>query len=142
MPGAQVSPPTILVVDDEEIVARLVVRYLAHIGYTVLGASSGAQALAIVQQRQPPIDLVLTDVSVRGMAPFELAAALLAECPGPQVILVAGPRSECVDRVDVEGRPVRVLRQPMDLDELQVTLQEMLPMLPPAEAFEAALPAD
>jgi two-component system cell cycle sensor histidine kinase/response regulator CckA len=142
MPGDQVFPAVILVVDDEEVVARLVGLYLAHIGYTVLEARSGEQALAIVQQRQPPIDLVLSDAAMRGMDGTEFAAAVLAECPAPELILVTGPLLEACERVDVQGHWVRVLRKPLDLDVLQDLLQMLLPTLLPAEECETVRPAD
>ena len=134
-----VAPATILVVDDDEVVARLVTRFLRHVGYTVLEATSGDQALDIVRQRRPPIDLVLSDAELRGLGGKEgmvVATALLAEWPGPQVILVAGPLSGAVESLEVHGRQVRVLPKPLDLDELQDVLRVMIPTLPPAEEYD------
>ena len=131
-----VAPATILVVDDDEVVARLVTRYLRHVGYAVLEATSGHQALDIVRQRRPPIDLVLGDAELRGLSGKEgmvLATALLAEWPGPQLILVVGPLSGAVASLEAHGRKVRVLPKPLDLDELQEALRVMLPTLRPAE---------
>jgi CheY-like chemotaxis protein len=131
-----VAPATILVVDDDEVVARLVTGFLRHVGYAVLEATSGDQALDMVRQRRPPIDLVLSDAELRGLGGMEgmvVATALLAEWPGPQVILVAGPLSGAVESLEVHGRQVRVLPKPLDLDELQDALRVMIPTLPPAE---------
>jgi DNA-binding response OmpR family regulator len=104
-------PAAILVVDDEESVSRLVTRLLAHQGYVVLQAGSGEEAL--------------------GMDGMELAGLVLAECPGPGVILMTGQLPQEIERVNVGGRIVRVLRKPLDLDQLlevlRATLQHFLP---------------
>jgi two-component system cell cycle sensor histidine kinase/response regulator CckA len=119
-------PAAIVVVDDEETVNRLVTRYLTHLGYTVLAATSGEEALAIVRRRIPPIDLVLSDVVMPGMDGTELASLVLAECPGPTIVLMTGQWADDVERVNVRGRIVRVLHKPLNLDHLQDLLRAML----------------
>ncbi len=52
----------ILVVDDEQVVLTLTGRMLRAVGYGVLEASSAREALRLLERRDPPIDLVLTDV--------------------------------------------------------------------------------
>jgi two-component system cell cycle sensor histidine kinase/response regulator CckA len=52
----------ILVVDDERVVLRLTGRMLRNAGYGVLEAASAREALRLLQRRDPPVDLVLTDV--------------------------------------------------------------------------------
>ncbi len=126
-------PAAILVVDDEEAVNRVVTRYLTHIGYTVLSATSGEDALDIVRRRLPPIDLVLSDVVMPGMDGTELASLVLAECPGPTVVLMTGQLAEDIERVNVGGRIVRVLHKPLNLDLLQELLRAMLDTFPPVE---------
>jgi len=52
----------ILVVDDEQVVLTLTGRMLRAVGYGVLEASSAREALRLLERRDPPIDLVITDV--------------------------------------------------------------------------------
>ena len=108
MPTEVQPPAAILVVDDEDAVNRLVSRYLTHLGYRVLKACSGEEALAIVRSRRPRIDLVLSDVVMPGMDGVALAERLLARCPGPSVILIA--TAILVDRIVRQDREIRVLR--------------------------------
>jgi two-component system cell cycle sensor histidine kinase/response regulator CckA len=119
-------PAVILVVDDEDAVNRLVSRYLTHLGYRVLEACSGEEALATVRRRAPRIDLVLSDVVMPAMDGVALAARLLARCPGPSVILMTGQLPEEVERMNVNGQIVPVLRKPLNLDELQNLLRVTL----------------
>jgi two-component system cell cycle sensor histidine kinase/response regulator CckA len=134
-------PPVILVVDDEAAVNRVVTRYISHLGYTVLDAGSAAEALAMVQRQQPRIDLVLSDVVMPDVSGTDLAAALLSRAPGPSVILMTGVLPQEVERIYIDGQIVRVLRKPLDLDELQQVLRVTLEGYPAEEAEAVDLPA-
>ena len=116
----------ILVVDDEAAVNHLVTRYLSHLGYRVLDASSAEEALVQVRRRSPRVDLVLADVVMPGSSGIELAATLLSQVPGPSVILMTGALPEQIERFDIDGQIVRVLRKPLDLDELQQVVRVTL----------------
>lgn len=126
MPSDIEPPPVILVVDDEAAVNRVVTRYLTHVGYRVLEAGSAEEALDRVRRQDPRIDVVLADVVMPGAGGLELAATLLSRAPGPSVILMTGQLDEEVDRLDVNGQVVRVLRKPLDLDEVQQVLRVTL----------------
>ncbi|MEO5629199.1 MAG: hybrid sensor histidine kinase/response regulator [Thermomonas sp.] len=65
---------TILVVDDQAANVRVVGTLLGRVGYTVMAAHSGPEALAAVAERTP--DLILLDMMMPGMDGFELLAAL------------------------------------------------------------------
>ncbi len=131
MPFDPLPPATILVVDDEEAILRLLSRFLTHIGYTVLEATSAERALASIRYREHPVDVVLTDVVMPGMDGVHLAAELLKECPGPSVLLMTGQLPDGVERLQVGTRIVPVLRKPLDLDQLQEVLRLALEPLPP-----------
>lgn len=133
MPSDSLPPAVVLVVDDEEAVSRLVTRFLSHLGYAVLQAASGEEALDIVRRRRPPVDMVLTDVVMPGMDGIELAELVLAECPGPGVLLMTGQLPEEVERVNVNGQIVRVLRKPLNLDQLHELLRATLDLFVPLE---------
>jgi CheY-like chemotaxis protein len=130
-------PPVILVVDDEAAVNRLVTRYLVHLGYRVLEAGSAAEALAIVRRQAPRVDVVLSDVVMPGASGSDLAATLLSRVPGPSVILMTGVLPPEVERIDIEGQIVRVLRKPLDFDELQQVLRVTLEGYPPDDDADA-----
>jgi two-component system cell cycle sensor histidine kinase/response regulator CckA len=85
------SGKTILVVDDEPAVLRLVQQILLKGGHTVLVASSAPEGLAIGAY-QPPgsIDLLLCDVLLPGMLGPELAAQIKETRPQMRVILMSG----------------------------------------------------
>ncbi|HEX2217808.1 MAG TPA: response regulator [Gemmatimonadales bacterium] len=130
-------PAVILVVDDEAAVNRLVTRYLSHLGYRVLDATSAEEALAIVRRGAPRIDLVVSDVVMPGTGGTELAAELLSRAPGPSVILMTGMLPPEVERLHIRGQIVPVVRKPLDLDQLQQLLRVTLDGYPPEDEVDA-----
>jgi CheY-like chemotaxis protein len=81
---------TVLVVEDEPAVRRLISQLLQLSGYTVLEAASGPEALHLVKQCQRPIDLLLTDVVMPLMSGVELAKRLVQDSPGLRVLFTSG----------------------------------------------------
>jgi len=70
------SKKMIMVVDDEYLLARTVQELLEKAGYSVITASSGAQALATL--RKTKVDLVLVDILMPSMSGLELVKAIRA----------------------------------------------------------------
>jgi CheY-like chemotaxis protein len=68
---------TILVVDDDHIIRKLVGAVLEHAGYTVLVASDGVEGVTAFKQYQPDIALLLTDVMMPNMNGLDLADCVL-----------------------------------------------------------------
>jgi len=81
---------TILVVDDEQALRELVEELLQEVGYKVLTASDGQQALQQLE-KEPGIDLLFSDVVMPGgLNGYELAEQAVAKCPGLKVLLTSG----------------------------------------------------
>jgi PAS domain S-box-containing protein len=80
----------ILVVDDEEAVRQLTRQTLETYGYQTLGASNGAEALVVLAENNPAVDLVLTDMMMPVMDGAALAAELAATHPELSIIAMSG----------------------------------------------------
>ncbi|HEX7125178.1 MAG TPA: response regulator [Thermodesulfobacteriota bacterium] len=90
---------TILVVEDEKTLLKLESILLKSRGYRVIGATSGSEALALVQQEKP--DLVLLDVMLPGIDGFKVCAHLKGAAETrdiPVVMLTARTRQEDIAR--------------------------------------------
>ena len=91
-------PETVLVVEDDEVVRAVVRETLELQGYGVLAAASAADALALVTEHELAVDLVVTDVDLRGTTGPELAERLAARMPGLRVLFTSGYGEDPVAR--------------------------------------------
>jgi two-component system, cell cycle sensor histidine kinase and response regulator CckA len=81
---------TILLVDDEESLRQIIHELLVQSGYAVLQASNGVEALQVAKQHQGPIHLLLTDVTMPGMAGPKLAEVFAVAHPETKVLFMSG----------------------------------------------------
>ncbi len=81
---------TILVVDDVRLVLNMVAAVLESVGFHVLRADSGAQALKLATDHTGDIDLLLSDVRMPEMSGPSLGDALRKIWPGIRVMLMSG----------------------------------------------------
>lgn len=81
---------TILLVEDEELLRHVVVDMLGQLGYQVIGATNGKEALAVAEEYSGTIDVLVTDVLMPGIAGPELAESLRQSRPNLKVIFVSG----------------------------------------------------
>ncbi len=103
-------PPTVLVVDDDPEVLRVLAELLADEGYRVRTAADGAAALRELDEAEP--DLAVLDAQLPELHGVTLAAGLRAARPGLPLILVSGVSED----PGLSGVPF--LRKPFDADEL------------------------
>ena len=87
LPGGE---ETILLVEDEEAVRSLVREILSRLGYRVLVASEGLEALALSQRFPERIHLLLTDVIMPGMDGRELAERMMVVRPDTRILFMSG----------------------------------------------------
>ena len=76
----------ILVVDDQEANVRVVGNILGELGYTIVPATSGDQALRRISARWP--DLVLLDLLMPGMDGFEVCRKIIEATPGGEIPII------------------------------------------------------
>jgi len=92
--GAPAEAPggaeTILVAEDEEALRGMILEVLEDMGYTVLMASDGSDALAVAEAHAGPIHLLLTDVVMPRLSGRELFERLGALRPGLRCVFMSG----------------------------------------------------
>ena len=93
-----------LVVDDQADVLDMAVALFGSLGYEVLSATNGEDALAIMRQ-VPDIGVLLSDVVMPGMSGVELARQARTVAPATKIILASGYAAETLDE---EGRLAQV----------------------------------
>jgi PAS domain S-box-containing protein len=118
---------TILLVDDEEILIALGARMLEHLGFTVLTAEDGLQAVDLYRERGKEIDLVLMDLTMPHMDGAEAFDDLRRLNPDVHVVVASGYSHEDVaSRFGGKGL-AGVLQKPYTLAKLRESLAGLLP---------------
>ena len=107
---------TVLVVEDEEALRKVVCRVLTGAGYKVLAAGDAAEALLLGEQRGSEVSLVLTDVIMPGMNGRQLVQKLFPRCPAAKVMFMSGYADDTIERLDVLGHDF--LRKPFNDETL------------------------
>ena len=113
---------TILVVDDEPLIRRLLRSLLQPLNLEILEAGTGNEALEIFEQHGQSIALLLTDVVMPGMHGDALAARLLESRPNLPVIFI----SAYCTQIQPALRKFACLSKPFRLEDVRSTVCEML----------------
>jgi CheY-like chemotaxis protein len=115
---------TILVVDDEPEVRSVLAGMLREMGFTVLEASSGPEALELSAKHRGEIHLLLTDLIMPGMTGRLLADTLLAQRPGMDVIFMSGYVDDSRQGTLEPG--LHYIQKPVDWHKLEKKVKEAL----------------
>jgi two-component system, cell cycle sensor histidine kinase and response regulator CckA len=129
------STPTVLVAEDDPVVRATLVRALEHIGFAVLSAADGHEALAAAAAFAEPLRLLVTDVDLPGLTGGELARVLGAARPETPVLFVSGRPAPRDLSEAVVGRPSAFLAKPLTFDRLRDAVAELAgPLRAPRES--------
>jgi CheY-like chemotaxis protein len=128
---------TVLLAEDEATVRGFVHDCLAALGYRVLVAGNGRQALEVARAYQGPIHLLLTDVVMPGMGGQALAHRLSAEHPGLRILLMSGYADDEMIRRGILPADSQFLQKPLTPAALALRVRSVLDGVRPAQA-EAA----
>jgi two-component system cell cycle sensor histidine kinase/response regulator CckA len=117
---------TILLVEDEEVLLHLSTQLLQRLGYTVLPAGSPQAALALLEARAAPVDLLITDVVMPEMSGRDLYTRLSAVQPGLRCLFMSGYTENVIAHQGVLDAGVHFLQKPFALEALARKVREAL----------------
>jgi CheY-like chemotaxis protein len=116
------TPPCVLVVDDNSAVRDVWCDALSLFGYAVMAAGDGAEALALFDVI--PFDLVLTDLLMPGMTGWQVAEAIRIRSATPVVLIADWAEDEDAERAHAQG--MTMLHKPVRLADLQGAVEQTL----------------
>lgn len=119
-------PATILVVDDEAQIRKLVTAILERDGHVVLSAATPVEALEVAKVRGKDIDLLLTDLVMPGMHGRELAQQLTTDFPALPTLFMSGFTDDFAFRQAGPTPALRFLQKPFTPDALIESVREAL----------------
>jgi CheY-like chemotaxis protein len=117
---------TILVAEDAESLRSLIHDFLSQLGYTVLQAANGSDAMYLAQNHKVPIDLLLTDIVMPGMSGRELAQNFVIKYPAAKVLYMSGYTDDTIVRHGIEEGAVALLTKPFTMEAIARKVREVL----------------
>jgi PAS domain S-box-containing protein len=124
--GIPAGSETVLLVEDEGAIRRLMAKILRENGYTVLEGSDGQGALEVSGRQQGPIHLLVTDVVMPGMSGRELAVRLVRSRPEMRVIYMSGYTDDEISRHGVLVPGVIFIQKPFSPSFLARKIRQVL----------------
>ncbi|HZS44942.1 MAG TPA: PAS domain S-box protein [Blastocatellia bacterium] len=128
--GKDPEPPktkaTVLVVEDEDIVLRLVQGTLRQAGYDVLTACNGVEAVQVFELNQDRIKLILTDIVMPQMGGRRLVERLLESGTNAKILFMSGYTDDSVIKDELLGDGIPLLQKPFSPAELISKIRAVL----------------
>ena len=144
-PARGASPRRVLVVDDEEAFRSMVAMHLGNQGYEVSTATSGEEALMLLEKSAP--QLVLLDLRMPGIGGMQALQKMKARYPDLCVVMVTAESDRSMAQEALALGANDYLKKPFDLDYLDAVLQIYMPVsiarsasVHPAAAEPAPIP--
>jgi CheY-like chemotaxis protein len=117
---------TVLLVEDSESARKAVRSMLMRLGFTVIGARNGREAVKVFHHHKNEIRCVLCDLTMPEMNGWETLTALRNLCPALPVVLVSGHDEEQAMADAHQDRPDAFLHKPFSRKELAGVIQQIL----------------
>lgn len=114
---------TILLVDDEQDIRKFLGMSLKELGYRVLTASTGAEALELYTREQP--EIILTDVKMPGMSGVDLLIALKGQNPDAEVVMITGHGDMDMAIQSLKHEAADFITKPIQDEILEATLKRV-----------------
>jgi PAS domain S-box-containing protein len=120
------TKPTVILVDDDENILKLIKTILVKNGYTVLSSTIPHEAIRIAAQSPVMIDLLITDVVMPEMNGNELSIKISTICPDIKTLFMSAYTAENIARHGVSEKNVHFLRKPFKMDALINTIDSIV----------------
>jgi two-component system cell cycle sensor histidine kinase/response regulator CckA len=117
---------TILLAEDNEQVRELAYDILRRMGYVLLVAQNGAEALSLLASHNGPVDLLLTDVVMPDMNGKELYTQVAEKRPGIRVLYMSGYTDNVIAHRGVLDEGVQFIQKPFTVQGLAAKVREVL----------------
>jgi len=125
-PPMEKGVETILLADDEASIRKLIRDTLEPLGYKIIEASNGKEALEIFRQNELTIDLLLTDVIMPQMTGKQLGKVLRDEKPGLKILYMSGYTDNVIANQGVLDDNVNFINKPLIPSLLTKKIREVL----------------
>lgn len=119
------DPPTILVVDDDHYVRRMLIRLLGCLGYKVVMATNGLEAVNAFQKSHENVDLILLDVNMPVMDGREAFYEFRKINPEIKILVFTGFTKDHVTK-ELEEMGADLIQKPFCIEEIKSAIKRNL----------------
>lgn len=125
--GIPTGHETILLVDDEDMIREFGQEFLEELGYRIILAKDGKEAIQVYEQNRHQIDLTILDMVMPHLSGQEVLDFFLDITPQAKVIISSGHFHTSSPHQRLESRPnITYMAKPYHLNELAVTIRQLL----------------
>ncbi len=117
---------SILLVEDQESVRKVVNIVLESLGYKVTAVASGEDALALLREKGTEINLVLSDIILQKMSGKDLVNSIKSINPDMKIILMSGYSHDDLNLDQLLGKNVRFIYKPFTKEKIARHIKEIL----------------
>jgi len=117
---------TILLTDDERIIAEVTKRLLEHLGYTVYTVGSGQEAIALYMEKRNRIDLIMLDMIMPGISGSDTFDHLRKINPNVKILLSSGYSINGAATLIMDRKCNGFIQKPFRIEELSRKIREIL----------------
>jgi len=125
-PPIEQGNETILLVEDESAILKMITTMLEKLGYTVVSAATPGEAIRLAQEYQGQIDLLMTDVVMPEMNGRELTKNLLSHYPNIKRLFMSGYTADVIAHHGVLDEGVHFIQKPFSRKDLGGKVREVL----------------
>jgi CheY-like chemotaxis protein len=132
IPAAEQMHGMLLLVEDEEQVLAVASRMMSRLGFTIIEASNGIEALEAYQKHSAEIKLVITDIGMPLMDGHELIQKLKLLNPALPIIVTSGFNEQMITARTPGSDIAGIINKPFSFSRLKEVLMKFTDDLPPA----------
>ena len=125
-PASDTASASVLLIEDDEMVAIVARMILEKLRYRVLVAETGSQALQMVRTTPQPIDVVLLDMILPDMDGDEVFSRLMATCPRLKIIVCSGYADSDAAQKMMDSGACGFLHKPYTKQSLSAMLEQIM----------------
>jgi len=117
---------TVLVVEDESALRKLIVKVLEGAGFDIVEAKDGEQAVEICKSWVEPIDMIVSDLAMPKLTGLQLKEIVAGLRPTVRFLLISGYAEDVVEDPTILRRDTNFLEKPFSPDELVLKVRQVL----------------
>lgn len=118
--------PTVLIVEDEEVLVELLRTMLEAQGFRVLVATDGEKAVQIYSEQKDRIRIVLTDMGLPKLGGWEVLARVRGMNPDAKIVCASGFMDSSVRQEMIDAGAVEFVQKPYVYDQLVMLFRKIL----------------